>query len=408
MHESRASRMQASGDKARRRLNRSALLIATLAAALVLGGCSPLRGVEAGLVLDDIAAGPKPSLYKDLTDEPARSAIHYAIDGQAFDGDLYRPADDADAALVLVPGVAPAGKDDPRLVAFARTLARAGFVVLVPDLPRLRALEVDSTDIADIADAVHYLADVVGPASDTPVVGLVAFSYAVGPSVIAVLRRGIRDRVRFVLGIGGYFDMTAVITYVTTGAFRPGPDDPWQYGRPNDYGKWVFLRSNADRVGDRRDRALLAAIAGRKLAAPKADISNLVARLGPEGRKVYALLANRDPDRTQALIAELPSPIRDEIAALDPSRYDFRRLRARLILVHGRDDPIIPYTQSEELAAAAPKGRATLYVVDDLAHVDLQPPDLDDIVALWQAVYDILEERDDMPAPKNLPPDSGR
>ena len=376
------------------------LVVAALAAMLAVAGCSPFRSVEAGLVLGDIAAGPAPSLYKNLTTEPTRSAVSYTVDGRAHNGDVYRPADDADAALVLVPGVAAAGRDDPRLVAFARTLSRAGFVVLVPDIPRLRALKVDSADIRDIADAVRHLADVVGPTGDAPAVGLVAVSYAVGPSVIAALGHDVRDRVRFVLAIGGYYDMRAVIAYVTTGAFRTGREQPWRHGRPNDYGKWVFLRSNADRVTDASDRALLAAIASRKLEAPAADVSALVDRLGPEGQDVYALLVNRDPDRTPGLIATLPSSIRREIDALDPSGHDLAGLRARLILVHGRDDAVIPYTQSEALAGAAPPGHAALYLVDSLAHVDLRPGDFGDVVTLLQAIYDVLDERDEMPVPQ--------
>ncbi len=37
-------------------------------------------------------------------------------------------------AMILVPGAAPRGKDDPRAIRLARSLARAGRVVFVPDL----------------------------------------------------------------------------------------------------------------------------------------------------------------------------------------------------------------------------------------------------------------------------------
>src|SRR3970282_281862 len=48
---------------------------------------------------------------------------------------------------------APAAKDDPRLVAFATTLARARFLVLVPDVAGLRQLRVRAADAREIADA---------------------------------------------------------------------------------------------------------------------------------------------------------------------------------------------------------------------------------------------------------------
>jgi fermentation-respiration switch protein FrsA (DUF1100 family) len=67
-------------------------------------------------------------------------------------------------------------------------------------------------------------------------------------------------------------------------------------------------------------------------------------------------------------------------------------LHARLLLLHGRGDNIIPYTESIELAQSVPAGRARLFLVDGLAHVDLQPTwaDVDILLAMVEA---LLEER---------------
>jgi pimeloyl-ACP methyl ester carboxylesterase len=306
-------------------------------------------------------------------------------------GDLYWPAEDARAALVLVPGAAPLGKDDPQLVAFAETLARARFAVLVPEIPNLRQLQVSPSDVAAIAGAIERLARCSGGE-----VGLAAISYAAGPAILAALRPGTRERVRFVLAIGGYHDLAAVVTFFTTGFYRSEPDEPWQHREPNAYGKWVFVRANAIRLDDPGDRATLAAMAERKLADPSAEVADLRPGLGPEGRAVMALLDNRDPDRVPALIARLPPAVRTDLAALDLKRRDLT-LDARLILVHGRDDPIIPATESKALAAAAPD--ASLFVVDSLAHVELGPTGLADGLRLWRAVYLVLTERDALPAP---------
>jgi len=90
--------------------------------------------------------------------------------------------------------------------------------------------------------------------------------------------------------------------------------------------------------------------------------------------------------------------VRTDLAALDLSRRDLSQLDARLLLVHGRDDPIIPSSESEALAAAAPDETA-LYVVDSLAHVELDPSGLVDGFRLWRAVYRLLAERDAAPQP---------
>ncbi|MCH8154141.1 MAG: alpha/beta hydrolase, partial [Proteobacteria bacterium] len=86
--------------------------------------------------------------------------------------------------------------------------------------------------------------------------------------------------------------------------------------------------------------------------------------------------------------------VRSDMAALDLSRAELSRLGAPLILLHGRNDAIIPFTESLALAAAAPEERVTLCVVDNLAHVDLGPGGLGDALRLLRATYRMLALRD--------------
>ncbi|MHA1601064.1 MAG: alpha/beta hydrolase [Alphaproteobacteria bacterium] len=363
-------------------------------ALLALAACSPERAVESWRVLGDIAAAGGPSHLKTITPPPRRAAVAYRIDSRAYIGDLYRPGDTPRAALVLVPGAVPEGKDDPRLVVFADTLARARFTVLVPEIENLRALCVRPSDVQHIADAVRYLA-AARASGDTPgPIGIAAISYAAGPAVLAALRPEVREDVSFLVAVGGYYDMEAVIAFFTTGGFREGANEPWQYGTPNAYGKWLFVRANADRLLDPRDRMLLISMAERKLRDLNAGIADLTGMLGPEGSSVQALLTNVDPEAVPALIAALPLAIRTDLEALDVRRHDLSTLAARLILIHGRDDTIIPYSESLALAAAAPPRQTALYVVDNLAHVKLGPGGIVDGLRLWRAVYRLLEERD--------------
>ena len=367
-------------------------LAVVAALSLVLSACSLPRVIEAARVLGDIVAGEEPSSLKDRTPTPERVPVAYRVDGRAYGGDIYLPGDRTEGAIVLVPGVSRAGKDDRRLVAFANTLARARFAVLVPDMQGLKALKVRATDVREIAHAIAYFADSSAAAGHDRI-GLVAVSYAVGPAILAALEPDVRDRMGFVVGIGGYWDLEAVVTYFTTGHYRERPDRPWRRAQPNAYGKWVFVLSNVEQLESAADRAILDRMARLKFDDPDAGIAKLAARLGPEGRSVYALLDNTDPERVPALLAALPAGIKAEFAALNLKGRDFSRLSARLILIHGRDDTIIPYTESVALAAALPKEQAELYLVDSLAHVDLGPTGLIDTFTLWRAVYRLLEQR---------------
>ena len=142
-------------------------------------------------------------------------------------------------------------------------------------------LTVGPEDVLSIADALRHLAGRVG-SPDEPSVGLVAISYAAGPAILAALEENTRDKVSFILAIGGYYDIEAVVTFFTTGNFRDNPWSPWRHKTPNAYGKWVFVRANVPRIEDARDRVLLSAMAERKLRdlgaeTPVADVAAWIA-----------------------------------------------------------------------------------------------------------------------------------
>jgi hypothetical protein len=360
-------------------------------------GCSPQRAIEATRVLEDVAAGEAPSALKEATGLPRRMLVTVPVAGGAMAADLYRPADGARAGMILVPGVAPTGKDDRRLVAFANTIARAGFEVLVPDLARMRALQVSAADAPLLASAAQWMAQ---RNPDRPL-GITAISFAGGPAVLALAEPEARGRIDFVLTVGGYYDLPAVITFFTTGAFRERESDDWRYRTPNAYGKWVFLMSNAQRLDRPADRAALAAIARRKMENPGAEVDDLVGALGPEGRAVYALLVNTDPSAVPGLIAALPAVVRDEIAALNLASRRLDATGARFVLVHGRDDAIIPETESQAFARALPADAVSLYLLASLDHVNPEPPGVIDTLKLFDAVYTLLAYRDGVGLERN-------
>lgn len=369
----------------RRALRFLALLIVF---AMVIG-CSPSRVAESTRVLADIGAGEGPSSLKETTPQPRRETVGFAVEGRRHVGDLYTP-DSPLAGLVLVPGLAPAGKDDRRLVAFATSLARARFQVLVPDLPGMRALRVSGDDARIIADAAIHLQS-LGPQRP---LGMTAISFAAGPMVGALFKPGVADRVDFMICVGGYYDLESVITFFTTGYYRAGPDAAWRYRRPNVYGKWVFVLSNARGLDDPGDRIALMTMAERRLDDEHADTSDLAGGLGPQGRAVYALLTNGDPNRVPELLAALPAAVTAEIAALDLKRRDLSALNVRFVLVHGRDDPIIPETESMAFAEAVRPGQADLYLLDSFQHVDASELSMSDKLTLLSTVYTVLGFRD--------------
>ncbi|GAB4268909.1 MAG: alpha/beta hydrolase [Deferrisomatales bacterium] len=341
-------------------------------------------------MLGDIAAGPGPSTLKRLRGDPERRPHVFEVEGSRYRADLYVPPAGARAGILLVPGAAEEGKDDPRLVAFASTLARARFLVLAVDLPGLRELEVRPGQVPQLGDAFAHLRALAPRYRGGPA-GMAAFSYAVGPAVLAALEPRTAPHVDFLLAVGGYHDLTAALTYFTTGAYRV--DDTERRREPHPYGKWVFAVSSTGRLTDPGDRGRFRRMVERKKQDPAAPLDDLAEGLGPEGRALYRLVVNREPRRVPELLRALPAPIREDLRALDLADKDLGPLRAHLILVHGRDDPIIPYTESVALHRRLPEGQAELHLLRGLAHVDVEPG-AGDTLRMWRAVAALLRARD--------------
>ena len=332
---------------------------------MLLAGCVSETSWEAVRLLEDIEAGGAPSELKATTPAPSRRLHRFAVAGRERVADLYRPNQPVGAGIVLVPGFTPHGKNDRRVVELATSLARARFLVLVPDLAGARELRVRLEDAETIADSVVGLSR-TAPHPES--LGVVAISYAVGLAVLASQEPEVEQRLDFLVGIGSYFDTTTLVAFMTTGHFSDSATGARRWIQPNPAAKWIFLASNIDVLDDTRDQEVLRAIAERRLADPDAPVDDLAAGLGPEGRALYTLMTNEDPDRTAALRAALPQDVDSQIQALSLEGRDLSRLTGKLILVHGREDNLIPYSESQRLAAAVPDSE--LFVIDGFSHID--------------------------------------
>jgi acetyl esterase/lipase len=354
-----------------------ASLLARLALCCVLAGCAPDFGdSEAGLALEDLATGGTGSRLAAQVPRPVRESIGFTTGGEGRVADLYHPPRGARAGIILVPGVAARGFRDERVVAVANTLARLDFTVLVPDMPGVRHYRMRSSDVREVADSFAWLASrpALAPSGH---IGIAGFSYGAGPVLLAAIQPDIREQVRFVLAVGGYYSLENVVTYLTTGHYRT-IDSTGMVARaghlpPHPYSRATFIRSNLDfleRPADReffRDYAAYISDKGLALGEP------VPATLAPDAQAFYALLTNPLPAQVPVLLERLSPRMRTELEGINPAGHDLSRLRADVILLHGRGDNLIPYTESIALARALPENQAQLFLIDGLAHVDFRP-----------------------------------
>jgi dienelactone hydrolase len=318
-------------------------------AALVLAGSvvalvPPLRArAKAAAVLARAIGLPFPRPFASRVSVLHR---HLAPD---LDGDLYWPGSPA-PVIVLVSGATRLGKDDPRVIRVARSIAGAGRVVFVPQLV-LRMQTFDWSDVGRIVESATILRRTLSGAS----VGLVGFSDGGSFCLLAAEQPGIGP-LAFVATFGAYDDLLGVIQGITTGATTYGGRAvPWQTVPE----ARLILNSAAVDLAAPGDRQALA------VALHEGDPTGL----GPDARPIYDLLTNTDPFRTAALAAALPAGFRSAVATFSPATA-LDQLRAPLYIMQSLHDPANPPTEAYRLHGSVPGSR--LIVLHYFEHVS--PP----------------------------------
>jgi pimeloyl-ACP methyl ester carboxylesterase len=342
-------------------VNRRALWLLALAAGVLALGL--LLRFGPALAFSVALAAPRLDSWLARVGQPSvRESVALPVEGRTLEADIYRPASGTPRGTVLlVHGLSRAGRRHAELVRLAQLLARAGEIVLVPQLEGLAAFRLRGDEVEDIRAGARYLAGLgQGP------VAVAGFSFGAGPALLAAADL---PGLRLAASFGGYADLRNVIAYVTTGVFTFHGQ---RYERrQEEYNRWKLLALLAGFVESAADRAGLAAIAERKLADAAAATEDLERGLGAEGRAVMTLVRNRREEAVDALIGALSPAARAALARLSPLPA-VPRLSGRLLLAHGADDESIPFTESLRLAEAA-RGRASVAVFRTFHHTGPAP-----------------------------------
>jgi len=310
---------------------------------------------------------PDRSTLAWVTSPPTVARLQIPRAGERIAADLYYPGDGKQrAAILLTHGIIEAGKDDPRLVRFARSLARCGFVVLVPELEGMKAFRILLEDVNDIVTSFRTLASL--ELVDGEKMGLLGFSYGAGPTFIAAVDPSIRDQVKFLVSFGGYYDPVNVIRFITTGHYDYR--DERGFLKPEPYGKWTFFMNNLDYVESQKDRRILREVFEKEEKGRRGEIGALIKGLTPQGRALYELLVNTNPDRVEHLVRKIDPGVRDYLERLSMARV-VPLVKAYLLIGHGSTDPLIPYTESLRLVDAVKnKAKVHLAILRLFTHVD--------------------------------------
>ncbi len=277
-----------------------------------------------------------------VTPRPVVERLRYRTSHGDTESDLYRPSTAGrHPGVVVCLGVVPFGVDHPQVPRLGEALARSGFAALLFWSPAMRDFRLAAEDIEDIASA--YEALLARPDVDPARSGLLGTCVGGSFALMAAASPRIRDRATFVFTYAPYASMWTLGRDIASASrCRDGIREPWAV---DPLTRKVYVHSVTALLEPAEARRLRDTCADRQ---ERPDVSNL----SEDGRAILPLLTALDPDQAEDALHRLPPTVREQLTAMSPMTY-LDDLRASLIvLLHDRDDVVIPVGESRHLRKA--------------------------------------------------------
>ena len=287
-----------------------------------------------------------------LTAEP----LTETVDVRGVPIEIVRPAGEGPwPAWVFVNGAHPERRREPVVTRLSEGLARAGYVVFVPDLPGLG----EGTITGETLDASCRVARF---AADHPEVGgrrvaLIGASTGAGIALITAAHEELADRISVVAAVAPFADLERMICLATTGAYAENGGFSRYEVTP--LHRRVVARSLAATISDEDDRRRL-----RDALASEDDeadpLENLPTDLAtPQARAVVDLLRTGDPERFAEAFRALDPDARDALGRLSPLAV-CQAVKAPVEIVVPPSDMYFPLGEAQALAAGLPRAHLTV------------------------------------------------
>jgi acetyl esterase/lipase len=237
-------------------------------------------------------------------------------------------------AFVFVNGAHPERRREPVVRRLTEGLARAGFIVIVPEPPGLGEGEIAPGTLEAVVEVVK--AALMWPDLRGGRATLMGASTGASLALVAASHPAIAAHVSGVVAVTPYADLAKVIRLATTGSYGAPPE--------------VAPRAVSDLLRTGIHRSLLACL--RAATGPEA---------GDAGTReaITALLSNADPDEFDRLFGLVPLEFRAILEQLSPLACA-TNVRAPVEIVVPPSDEHFPLEEAFALARALADARITV------------------------------------------------
>lgn len=275
---------------------------------------------------------------------------------------VYKPNSANGSVIIVLPGLSVYGYQDPRINNLARSFASLGFTTVVPMIPELEELRIDPITISRISDLILkiYEDSILNPSAKP--IGLFAPSYSGGVALLAAGKSRLSHCVSAMMLLGSFYNFRSMIPVLMMASSK----DP--------YALLILVRNllpSTPWYSDELDQILLTAILdnGFKRRVPESylKLSKASARVRELFHKITA-----DPVFRTELISLALETIDEKQNWKERFNLSDKisHIKAPITLIHGREDPVIPSSESVHLFQSLKDHNkvASLLITDLLDH----------------------------------------
>ena len=297
-------------------------------------------GIRVAAFVFNLAASYKRNIRTEFKNILVYEVTYRCGDRDAV-ADLYRPNDRGrHSGIILAHGAVKNGKDDRALKFAGQSLARAGYMTLVPQLDKLCKFRLHQDDIEVLVASFQYISRQTFSNSK---IGMLGVCLSAPLVFLAATDPTIRDEIAVITSWGGFYNINDWLQGVITERYiDDGKVKLWK-PRPvliEEAPKWLIelLPNTSDRV------RIAEMLRGNATGSAKSSLS-------PSGQVVYDLLTNHDHQQVADLWARLDPQIQQTLNNLSPHQQ-ISQLRTKIAIIHTMTDDVIPWVESYKLADA--------------------------------------------------------
>lgn len=258
---------------------------------------------------------------------------------------------------LFVNGAHPERREEPVVQQLSRGLARAGYLVLVPDVPGLGEGTITARTLE--ATVAVTAAAVRRPDVEGGRVALIGASTGAALALLTAAHPDLADRVSIVAAVAPFADLERMVCLATTRGYAE--NGGFTSYEVTDLQRWIVARSLVATIADGEERALLLSQLDRAEAEGRDPVEALPEpdELSPHARAVVLVLRNDDPEQFADLFRTLPEDVHTLLVSLSPVGAA-PGVRAPVEIVVPPADIYFPLGEARALAAALPRGHLTV------------------------------------------------